>query len=80
VTDFYRHGKVIGAICIAPSILANAGILSGKYATCFHSEEENLKKKGARVTGELVTQDSTLVTGRGPEAAQEFANKVLSLL
>ncbi len=78
--DFYSSQKIVAAICMAPSILANAKILSGKYATCFRDEEENLKQKGAKVTGELTTQDGTIVTGRGPEAASEFANKILFLL
>jgi protease I len=78
--QFFNAGKVTAAICMAPSILANAGVLSGKYATCFRSEEENLRQKGAKVTSELVTQDGIVVTGRGPEAAQEFANKVLTML
>ena len=78
--EFFNSQKVTSAICIAPSILANAGILSGKYATCFPTQEENLRQKGAKVTGELVTQDGTVVTGRGPEAAREFATKILTLL
>jgi len=78
--QFFNSQKVTAAICMAPSILANAGILSGKYATCFRTQEENLRQKGAKVTGELVTQDGMVVTGRGPEAAQEFADKILSLL
>lgn len=78
--QFSNSQKVTAAICMAPSILANAGILAGKYATCFRSEEDNLKNKGAKVTSELVSQDGNIVTGRGPEAAQEFANKVLAML
>jgi len=74
------QGKVVGAICIAPSILANAGILQGKSATCFSSEAENLKSKGANYTDQAVTVDGNIVTANGPGAAQDFGQKILELL
>lgn len=73
-------GKVVGAICIAPSILANAGVLSGKNATSFPSEADNLRAKGANYTGDSVTVDSGIITGKGPEAAKEFANRIVEAL
>jgi len=76
----FEKGKVVGAICIAPSILANAGILNGKKATAFSSEQENLTAKGAFYTGEPVTVDGKIVTANGPAAAGEFGEKILSLL
>jgi len=75
-----EQGKVVGAICIAPSILANAGILQGKNATCFSSEAENLRAKGANYTGQSVTVDGNIVTANGPGAAQDFGQKILGLL
>jgi len=75
-----EQGKVVGAICIAPSILANAGILQGKNATCFSSEAENLRVKGANYTGQAVTVDGNIVTANGPGAAQDFGQKILNLL
>jgi len=65
----YEQGKVVGAICIAPSILANSGILKGKKATCFPSEAENLKARGANYTAALVEVDGRVVTASGPQAA-----------
>lgn len=76
----YNQDKIVAAICIAPSILANAGILSGKKATAFSSESANLKAKGANYTGELVTVDGRVITGRGPEAASEFGQKIVEVL
>lgn len=80
VQSAYQKGKVVGAICIAPSILANAGILEGKDATSFPSESENLRVRGANYTGEAVTVAGRIVTGRGPEAAEEFGKKLLEVL
>ncbi len=76
----YEKGKVAAAICIAPSILANAGILAGKKATCFASEAENLKQHGAEYTGRQVEADGKIVTASGPKAAREFGEKILDSL
>lgn len=78
--NFSQAGKVVGAICIAPSILANAGLLSGKKATSFSSESGNLIAKGAEYTREAVTVDGKIVTARGPEAATEFGKKLVEVL
>ena len=39
---FFNNNKIVGAICIAPSTLANAGLLKGKKANCYPSEAPNL--------------------------------------
>jgi len=76
----FEKDKVVGAICIAPSILANAGILQGKKATAFFSEQENLIAKGAQYTGEPVTVDGKIVTANGPQAAEKFGEKLVEKL
>ena len=78
--DAYKKCKVIAAICVAPSILANAGILKGKKATCFESQQENLKMKGAIYTGDDVTKDGKIITANGPGAAAEFGKKIMEAL
>lgn len=77
--EAYDLDKVLGAICIAPSTLANAGLLQGKKATCYASEKGNLEAKGAEFTGETVTVDGKIVTGNGPRAAKEFADEIVKL-
>ncbi len=78
--SFFAAGKPTCAICIAPSILANAGVLKGKKAACFESEIENLKEKGAEYTGEPVTVDGNVVTANGPKAAKDFGEAVAKKL
>jgi len=73
-------GKVLGAICIAPVTLANAGLLRGKKATVWSSDAEKLRKQGAEYTGKEVTVDGMIVTGNGPEAAKRFAEEIVKLL
>jgi len=75
-----RKVRVLGAICIAPSILANAGVLNGKSATCWASEEQNLIKHGAKYTAEHVTIDGKIVTSNGPRAAEEFGKAIVKIL
>jgi len=78
--EAYEQDKVVAAICIAPSILANAGILEGKQATAFPSEASNLEANGARYTGEAVTIDGRIITAKGPEAASQFGNAIAKAL
>lgn len=66
------RGAVIGAICIAPSTLAHAGLLAERRATAFPSREADLRAHAAVWTGEAVTVDDHIVTANGPEAATAF--------
>jgi len=72
--------KVLAAICIAPSILANAGLLNGVSATSFVSERVNLTAKGAKFTGADVQQDGLIITGDGPAAAKKFGETIVRAL
>ena len=81
--DAVAFGKVLGAICIAPTILARAGVLKGKRATVWDSEGEQaalLESGGAFYTGNAVTVDGKIVTGNGPAAAEEFGRVLAGLL
>ena len=75
-----QKGKIYGAICIAPTILANAGLLKGKKATSFSSEAVTIKEKGAIFTGEDVVVDGHLITAKGPEVAKKFGEAIAKLL
>jgi protease I len=73
-------GKVIAAICIAPRILANAGLLKGVKATCYESEAEAIKKLGADFQLTDVVADGKIITGSGPDAATEFGETIAQAL
>lgn len=75
-----KHGKVLAAICIAPVILANAGVLKGKLATVWASERGKIQAKGARYTGRSVQVHGKIVTANGPTAAKPFAEAIVRLL
>ena len=78
--EFNAAGKTVAAICIAPSILANAGLLEGKQATAFEDQKGNLKAKGATFTGNAVTVDGSIITANGPQAAKEFGQAIAQAL
>lgn len=74
------RGAVVGAICIAPSVLARAGLLSGVSATAFPSQQADLETHGALWTGDPVTVDGRIATANGPEAAIAFGEALAELL
>lgn len=78
--DAYERGKVVSAICIAPSVLARAGLLAGRRTTSFETQESDLLAHGSLWTGEHVVVDPPFVTGDGPESACEFGNAVADLM
>lgn len=78
--SFYEAGKPTCAICAAPSILANAGLLKDKEATCYESEAQNLTNKGSIFTGKAVTIDGNIITANGPKAAKKFGKKIAKAL
>jgi len=78
--EAYESGKIVAAICIAPSTLANAGILEGKRATAFSSEKKNLENHGAVYTGKNVEADGNIITANGPDAAAEFGQAIAKSL
>ncbi len=64
------ENKLVAAICAAPMILGELGLLEGKDATCFPGFEEHLK--GATVTSAPVAVAGNIITGKGAGAALEF--------
>lgn len=81
------RGCVVGAICIAPAILAHTGLLQGILVTSFPSVREILEDAGATWTGEqvehalnLVADGSVTVTANGPEAAEAFGAALVKAL
>ncbi len=74
----HRENRRIGAICAAPSILGNLGILDGKKATCYPGFEPELK--GALYTKQGVVTDGNITTARGLGYALDMGIELLALL
>jgi len=75
-----RQRKILAAIDTAPTILANAGVLTGIRATSFLSERNRLILSGAIYTGIPVEQDRLIITGSGPAASIQFGRAVADAL
>jgi len=66
---FSQTGKAVTAICAAPTVLADAGLLEGKRFTAHFSVHAELP---AALGGERVVRDGNLITSRGAGTAVEF--------
>jgi protease I len=82
VKMFHQSGKVVGAICLAPAVLARAGILKGKKATYYESPASfrEMKIGGAVLTNAPVVKDGRIVTANGPSASRAFADTFVQVL
>ena len=78
VKGFYDEGKKIGAICAAPTVLGNMGLLKGKRVSCYPSMEKEIQ--GAVISGASVTVDGNIITSRGLGTAIDFALKLIEVL
>ena len=75
--EMHADGALVAAICIAPVILAKAGLLTHKKATVFSSEIETLEALGAYYTGMDVTVDDNIITAYGPQSSLRFAKRII---
>ncbi|KAB0669602.1 HD domain-containing protein [Oryzomonas sagensis] len=76
--DFHAAGKLLGAICAAPIVLASAGLLNGRQATSYPAYRERLG--GAYYRDKAVVNDGKFITSQGPGTALPFALAVVSRL
>ena len=80
VRKAFEIGRFVAAICAAPAVLADAGVLKGKKATIYPGMEDELRNAGALFEEGLVVQDDRVITSRGPATALLFALRLASLL
>ena len=74
-----RHPDIlIAAICAAPSVLGELGLLQGLKATCYPGYEQALA--GAKATGNAVERDGRVITGKGAGVTVDFALTIVSAL
>ena len=78
IKEFATSGKLVAAICAAPSVLGNAGLLEGKKATCYPGVESKLT--GADFVTDPVAKDGNIITSRGLGTAIEFAAEIVAYL
>ena len=80
IKQMAAENKYTCAICAAPRALARAGILQGKHATSYPGTLDLMEVSGMTYTGEAVTIDGKIITGRGPGVAIDFALTLIEAL
>ena len=76
IGDLHRDGKIVAAICGAPTVLAEAGILTNVKATCYPGLEKYIPKP----RNERLLVEGNVITSQGPGTSMEFALKLVEHL
>lgn len=67
-----KEGKLVGAICAAPSILAHKGLLDGREATAFPTFQKDVADGGGELSEQYVCRDGMFITARGMGVSTQF--------
>lgn len=76
----FNAKKLVAAICAAPAVLSDAGILDNKVCTIYPGMESELEKGGGKPKQEMVVVDANVITSRGPATALPFALEIVERL
>lgn len=77
VRAFFDAGKPVAAICHAPWLLIEAGVVKGRTLTSYPSLRTDLKNAGANVVDEAAVVDNGLVTSRNPDDIPAFNARMI---
>lgn len=77
VSDFIKTKKPLAAICHAPQLLTETGLISGMTMTSYPSVQTDLKNAGAKWVDQEVVVDSGIVTSRKPDDLPAFNKKMI---
>jgi len=82
VRRFRDQGKIIAAICVAPYVLAKAGVIKGINVTTFPADYVlvELRRAGANYVEKSVVVDGKIITADGPASAEEFGEEIVKVL
>lgn len=76
VGDFVRAGKPVAAICHAPWVLLEAGVVADRTLTSYPSLRTDLRNAGATVVDQEVCIDGNLITSRSPDDLPAFCQAI----
>ncbi|HWL04298.1 MAG TPA: type 1 glutamine amidotransferase domain-containing protein [Xanthobacteraceae bacterium] len=77
ITAFNKQKKVIAAVCHAPWLLIETGIVKGRKATSYHSIKTDMINAGAKWEDSSVVTDQGIITSRNPGDLEDFAKKII---
>ncbi len=74
------NNKAVAAICAAPLVLAKAGLLDGKKATCYPGVLDEQAWPTITLTTDSIVIDDNILTSKGPGTAMDFALTIIEYL
>jgi protease I len=77
VRHFFNEGKPVAAICHAPWVLIDAGVVRGRKLTSWERIQSDVKNAGGHWVDEEVVVDNGLVTSRKPDDIPAFNRKMI---
>jgi protease I len=77
VRDFFEQGKPVAAICHAPWVLVEAGVVRGRTLTSWPTLQTDIRNAGGKWVDEPVVVDDGLVTSRKPDDIPAFNEKMI---
>lgn len=77
IRAFYDQNKVVAAVCHAPWLLIETGILKGRKATSYKSIKTDVINAGAKWEDSEVVTDQGIVTSRNPGDLEAFSSKIM---
>jgi len=80
VRKFVQSGKPVAAICHAPWMLIEAGVVKGKTVTSYPSVHTDLVNAGANWVDKELVEDGNLITSRKPDDIPAFSRKVIEVV
>ncbi len=75
-----KAGKLLAAICAAPCVLAEAGLIGEESVVTGYPGSEKLTTTPVVYSENRTESDGKIITGKGPGAAAEFAFAIASAL
>jgi protease I len=75
--SFFDAGKPLAAICHAPWLLVEAGIVSGLSLTSYKSIKTDIVNAGGKWTDKAVVADKGVITSRDPGDLEAFSDKII---
>ncbi len=80
IKKIFANGGFIGAICAAPKVLANIGLLDGKRATAYPGILKLSNTGLISLSEESIVKDGSIITSRGPGTAMDFSLELIQIL
>ena len=77
IREFVESGKPVAAICHAPWLLIEAGVVEGREMTSYHSIKTDLKNAGADWKDVPVAVSDGIVTSRNPRDLEAFVARIV---